>query len=229
MIIASLIWLFKRYVSPKMGIYSFDVLSFIKPLKKASILLILLPGTPLHSYAQDELYTYTISRNGNAIGNMQLAKKTIGVDTYLSIKSEVKTRFIMGINVKTIDQARYNGGQLIYSNVSRTVNGKEKEAKKTMLVNNRYEIQSGKNSPRLFGGPITYNMMMLYLKEPAGISRVYSDNFQQFILVNKLTTHSYRLNLPDGNYNDYHFQNGICSRVLIHHSLYDIEIKLTNS
>jgi hypothetical protein len=226
MIIASLIWLFNRYVTPKTGI---DIRPLLKPLKKASILLILLPCTPFRLYAQEQLYNYTISRNGNAIGSMQLSRKTVGIDTYFTITSKVKTRFVVGINVNTTDQARFNNGTLVYSNVFRTVNGNEKEAKRTRLVNNRYEIQSGRSSATSITGPINYNMMMLYLKEPAGILKVYSDNFQQFIAVNKLATHSYRLNLPDGNYNDYHFQNGICSKVLIHHSLYDIKIELTNS
>jgi hypothetical protein len=226
MIIASLIWLFNRFITPKTGI---NILPILKPLKKASILLVLLPCTPLQSYAEEQLYSYTISRNGNEIGNMQLSRKTVGIDTYLTITSKVKTRFVVGINVNTTDQARFNNGTLVYSSVFRTVNGNEKETKKTRLVNNRYEIQSGKSSAKSISGPINYNMMMLYLKEPAGVSKVYSDNFQQFIPVNKLATHSYRLKLPDGNYNDYHFQNGICSTVLIHHSLYDIRIELTKT
>jgi hypothetical protein len=185
-----------------------------------------LQGSPLQSFATEELYTYTVSRNGNNIGQMKLSRKISGEDVHLTIKSEVKTRFIMNINVNTIDQAQFNDGTLLYSTVLRTVNGNEKDAKKTRLINNKYEIQSGSGSVKPFKGHITYNMMMLYFKEPVGITQVYSDSFQQFISINRIGEHIYRLNLPDGNYNDYHFQKGICSKVSVHHSLYEITIKL---
>jgi len=32
--------------------------------------------------------------------------------------------------------------------------------------------------------------------------------------------------LPDGNYNYYSFQNGICNKVEVHHTFYTIQITL---
>jgi hypothetical protein len=69
---------------------------------------------------------------------------------------------------------------------------------------------------------------MLYYTEPLSVSQVYSDNFQRFIAIQRTGPHVYRLNLPDGNYNDYYFQNGVCKLVELHQSMYTIKMELTN-
>jgi hypothetical protein len=68
--------------------------------------------------------------------------------------------------------------------------------------------------------------MLLYTKEPLNINQVYSDNFQCFLPIKKDAEHQYRVNLPDGNYNEYHFENGICKLVVVNHSLYTIRMEL---
>jgi len=90
-------------------------------------------------------------------------------------------------------------------------------------------MYSGNAKIKQFKEAITYNMMMLYLKEPGDIKTVYSDNFHQFIKINKTGAHLYRLTLPDGNYNDYYFQGGICSEVSLYRSLYTIKMTLVKS
>lgn len=226
MIIISLLWLYKRFILPRIRIRPIDGNIIIKCFNRVLIFFLLLQGLPLHSFEKEELYTYTISRNGKSIGRMQLSRKINGSDLYLTIKSEVKTRFVVAINVNTLDEAHFNNGTLLYSSVTRTINGKEKEHKKTQLIGKRYEIQSGSAGVKQFNETISYNMMLLYLKEPGDINAVYSDNFQQFIKVNKIGTHLYRLYLTDGNYNDYYFQDGICSEVSIYRSLYTIKMTL---
>ena len=74
--------------------------------------------------------------------------------------------------------------------------------------------------------PIDYNLSMLYTKEPFNKQLIYSDNFQQFLNVEQIAPHRYKIALPDGNYNYYTFKDGICNTAELHHSFYTIYVQL---
>ncbi len=227
MVPALLFWLFKKHALPVFNnlVMQFQVDSFHKLLKKKTILSIIALLFTISSFAQEETSTYQIKRNGDIIGQMQFKQKRNGTDTYLKMNSKVKTRFIFEIDVQTDDEAHFKNGQLVFSTVYRKVNGREKERKETKLINQSYLLQAG-NKSNAINGSINYNMMLLYCKEPVNIAQVYSDSFQQVLAIKRMAPNTYRINLPDGNYNDYYFQNGICKTVKVHHSLYTITMEL---
>jgi len=176
--------------------------------------------------AQEKTVNYNVLRNGSIIGQMQFYQKTNNEEVFLKISSEVKTRFIFGINVKTEEGSHFKNGKLISSYVKRHVNGKEKANKSTQLVNSNYKTLSDNKKGQIKEQYIDYNFMLLYTKEPVGENQVYSDSFQQFLSIKKIDNHSYRIVLPDGDYNDYHFVNGTCQKVELHHSLFTINIQI---
>jgi hypothetical protein len=227
MIPALLFWLFKKYVLPTCNnlIVRFQINTFHQYLKKQTLLSLLLILFAFQAGAQEEIATYQIKRNGDVIGQMQFKQKRAGNDTFLQMDSKVKTRFIFEIDVQTNDESHFKNGQLMWSSVYRKVNGKEKEHRETKLSNQNYLLQAGKKTNSM-AGSIHYNMMLLYCKEPVNISQVYSDSFQQHLTIKKTAPNTYRINLPDGNYNDYFFQNGICKVVKVHHTLYTITMEL---
>ena len=106
------------------------------------------------------------------------------------------------------------------------MNGTEKANKKTRLEGTNYIVSKDNASESIDEYPIQYNMLCLYTQEPVNISKVYSDNFQQFIDIEKLAPQQYKIKFPDGTYNEYFFTYGICSKIKIHHSLYSASIEL---
>lgn len=226
MIPALLFWLFKKYARPTFNQFYLQLSSsnWLRLTKKKTILLLLLASV-LVVQAEEKTVTYRIKRNGTVIGQMQLEQKRNGDETFLKLNSKVKTRFVFEINVQTADESHFKNGQLIYSTVYRKVNGKEKEHRETKFLQSNYQLLAG-NKSSMFNSAINYNMMLLYCQEPTHISQVYSDNFQQMLAIKKLAPNSYRINLPDGNYNNYYFENGICKTVEIHHSFYTITMEL---
>jgi len=175
--------------------------------------------------AQEKLVKYNIIRNDNVIGQMQFSQKNESGNLYLTMTSLTKTRFVFNIEVNIEERAHFQNGQLISSSVQRRVNGKEKANKQTRLVNNSYQLQSNQIISRL-NQPIRYNLMMLYANEPSELAQVYSDNYQQFLDIKRTGAHTYRIQLPDGNYNDYHFANGLCREIIIHNALYTIKMQI---
>lgn len=208
MIAALLIWLFKKH-----GITPFFLV----------VLLVL----PVNSHAQETLLNYSIQHNGKVIGTMQLTHKTIDEELFIKLSSQVQTRFVLEVNVNTIDQSHFKAGKLVSSSVYIKVNDKEKPCKKTKLINDTYKLLAGAKQQCL-REPINYNMSLLYIQEPTQISTVYSDSFQRFLSIKKIASNKYRIDLPDGNYNEYAFKNGICNQVWVHHALYTIEMKLNS-
>lgn len=223
MIPALVIWLCKKYMLPRLN--KKNSVSAVAPCAKSATVVVVLLALNFSAFAHKLTQVYNIKRNGEIIGKLAFNQNTDGESTYLKITSQVSTRFVFKIDVQTEDLAHFKNGRLISSEVSRLVNGKAKECKKTIFQNNSYQLQSG-NKFNSFNQAIAYNMMLLYTTEPVAISQVYSDNFQCFLPIKKQAAHQYRVNLPDGNYNDYYFENGICKLVVVNHSLYTIKMEL---
>ncbi|HEX8377959.1 MAG TPA: DUF6134 family protein [Pedobacter sp.] len=183
--------------------------------------------TCLTVFANERQFTYNVTFGGNKIGELHLTQKFVGSDVFLKMKSDVQARFVFAYNIKTNDHCYFSNGKLIYSNVYRSVNNKERDNKRTRLANDHYVLESPTVNSRL-KLPIRYNMMLLYCQEPVNIWKVYSDSFQQFLAIRKIGDHHYKINLPDGNSAEYHFADGICQRVIIQQSLYTIRMTLSN-
>ncbi|MBC8032953.1 MAG: hypothetical protein H7Y03_02325 [Chitinophagaceae bacterium] len=193
-------------------------------LKRAfSLLLVVLFA--MTSAAQEQLTKFDVFHNGNMVGIAQLYQKRSGDGLYMKMTTDIKVRMMMEISVKIIEESRFVQGKLIHSQLNRTVNGKEKANRQTNAIVNGYQtIAEGKqgtiSQPR-----IDYNLIQMYQTEPVNRSRVYSDNFQTFLTITQLPGHVYRINLPDGNYNEFTYSKGVCTRVSINSSMYTIQLK----
>ncbi|OCB78346.1 hypothetical protein B0A79_21940 [Flavobacterium piscis] len=218
--VALLFWFLQKITAIESGKFSFLIIS---EQTKLTVLFFLFT---INSQAQEKTVNYNVLRNGTVIGQMQFSQKTNNDDVFLKISSEVKTRLIFGIDIKTEEGSHFKNGKLISSYVKRHVNGKEKANKTTQLIDSGYKTLAENKKGQIKQNYIDYNLMLLYSKEPVGENQVYSDSFQQFLVIKKTNTHSYRIVLPDGNYNDYHFLNGVCQKVELHHSLFTINIQI---
>ena len=218
--VALLFWFLQKITAIEFGKFRFLIIS---EQAKLTVLFFLFT---INSQAQEKTVNYNVLRNGTVIGQMQFSQKTNNNDVFLKISSEVKTRLIFGIDIKTEEGSHFKNGKLISSYVKRHVNGKEKANKSTQLIDSGYKTLAENKKGQIKQNYIDYNLMLLYSKEPVGENQVYSDSFQQFLVIKKTSIHSYRIVLPDGNYNDYHFLNGVCQKVELHHSLFTINIQI---
>ena len=203
-----------------------ETLGYRGQIKKVSLFILSFLFFSFIANAQLQKTEYIIIFRGDSVGNMQFYKNEAGSNLYLKAVSIVQIRFFVKVDVQLEEISNFQSGRLMYSSVSRIVNGKEKSAKQTKAAGNIYQATSfGKPVPST-DKRIDYNLNMLYCKEPFDKQIIYSDNFQQFLHVEKVAPHRYKIVLPDGNYNYYTFQNGICQVAEIHHPLYTIFIQL---
>ena len=196
-------------------------------------MLIKTPGTfivlsllSFTSYSQARTLEYNVTYRGKNVGTMQLYQNQTGESVYMKSVANVKMNLIISIKVNTDEESMFQSGKLVYSNLTRTVNGKEKSNKQTKAIAGAYQTFSfGKAGP-VNNDAIDYNFSLLYCIEPVNRQLIYSDNFQQFINIQKVSEHKYKVELPDGNYNYYSFQDGICSTAELHHTFYTIYVIL---
>ena len=178
------------------------------------------------AFAQEKKLEYNIIRKGNIVGNISFIQHSIGNRTSMKLESEVKTKFIFTVTANAKEEAIYDNGIMTWSSFYRKMNGNEKANKKTQLTGNSYRISDGSKSETLNNYPIRYNMLSIYSMEPINISKVYSDNFEQFLDIKKINTQHYKIKFPDGNYSEYFYTAGVCAKVEVHHSLYSATIEL---
>jgi len=227
-----IIWLIRRYSRPAKESMSFGELfkKFSAGLTRyASIgLIVALLLLAFNGHSQTQSLNYQIIRNGNKVGSLHFTQATIAGMSYLKLESEVKTKFIFTFTVSAKEEAVYSNGVMLRSSIYRQMNGNEKANKQHLATNNQYIIHAGKNSEVKKNYPITYNMLSLYSMEPLNVDKVYSDIFETFLAIQKTGEHRYRITLPDGNYNNYYYKQGVLNLVEVRSSLYSANIVLAN-
>lgn len=176
--------------------------------------------------SQEKKLEYQIKRNGGVVGNIRFTQSSSGNRTTLKLESEVKTRLIFLFTAKAQEEAIFDNGIMTWSSIFRKLNGNVKADRKTKAAGNSYTIYKGEKTEAQNSYPIRYTMLSMYLAEPVAVAKVYSDNFQQFLDIQKLGEHHYKIKFPDGNFSEYFYQNGICLKVEVHHSLYSATIQL---
>jgi hypothetical protein len=180
----------------------------------------------LAGFSQTRSLNFKITRNENKIGEVRFSVNTSGATDSLKMEMNVKTRFIFTFIGYVLESTTFKNGILLESSIYRKFNGDEKVNKQHRAVNSQYIISKGKDSKVMKDYPITYNMLSLYSKEPVNISKVYSDNFEKFLSIQKVDAHKYKITLPDDNYNVYHYIDGVLNLVEIHHTFYTVKLIL---
>lgn len=202
------------------------IFSGVKKFSQVILLIVLFLAVPQIAGSQNHTLEYVIKRKGNNVGSLYFTQQIAGSKLLLKLESEVKTRMIFLFTARAKEESIYENGIMTWSSIYRKLNGNEKVNKKTSLSGKNYIISHGSRSESLNNYPIQYNMICLYTKEPVGIKTVYSDNFERFINIEIMAAHHYKIRFPDGNYNEYFYVNGICTKIKVNHSLYSAIIEL---
>ncbi len=194
------------------------------------ILLLLIIGITICriSLAQNQELLYDVIRNGKNIGSVKVQCSTYGDYKSYKLQSRVRSRFILSFIAEANEEAIFHNGVATYTSLNRKLNGTEKANKKMILTNEGYQLQKEGTGKQLNFPDIRNNILTLYYTEPSDLKLVYSDNYQQYLEIVKSGDHSYKLILPDGNYNQYHYRDGLCFSIDINHSLYSATVQLKN-
>ena len=178
---------------------------------------------------QEQNLLYSIHRKGEKVGDLSYRKVTEGSKTTFVIQSVVKVSLLLTFTVQAWEESVYQSNVLQFSSLVRKVNGRERTNKQIHNTgNNEVTITNKNNAKQVKNYVITYNTLRLYATEPLLFSHVFSDNYQQFLPIEKLAAQHYRVKFPEGGSNEYFYRDGLCRRVKVSSTLFDAEFVLQN-
>lgn len=176
--------------------------------------------------AQERKLMYDVIRNGKIIGNISFVEFVSGQKKFISMTSDVKTRYVFAFSDNTSETAGYEDGIMMYSSFYQKQTGSGTTNKTTIASGKFYKLTNDGESKLAALSPIRYNMLLLYTTIPETITKVYSASFQKLLDINKIAENKYRLTLPDGKYNYYTYKNGVCTKVEIVRTLVSLQFVL---
>ena len=178
------------------------------------------------SFTQRSVLTYNVVQNNDVIGWLKLDKRDSANSSFIKFSSEIKKRVVFLFTIIEKQEAFFQNGIMTYSYVYRKINDNIKVNKFTTYVSGHYLVKKDKSSTPLMLNNIAYNQLSLYFYEPATIQQVYSDNYEQYLKIEKSGNQYYTLKLPGGNKNTYYYSNGVCTKVKVEQSLFTVEFIL---
>ena len=202
-------------------------INILIPRISTFLVLLFLLLTAFQTKAQTKELHYQILRGYDVVGNIQFTETDYSGVKKMKMESQVKGKILfISYSGMAKEETIFRDGVLIQSSIYRRMNGKEKINKQHQAVKNQYVIRTGEKTDVAGIYPITYNMLSLYSAEPVNISKVYSDNFQAFIPIKNMGDHQYKISLPNGDTNYYHYKDGILAKVTANSTWYSVTILL---
>lgn len=220
-------------IPPKKAAISPKVINFYFGEKKSkyihvikNFLLLGFNSLLLHySMAQQKSLHYDVERNGNKIGYLTVKETIKDNKTFIELQSEVKTRFIFSYSNYTAESVLIENGNMFSSNYYQKENGKETINSITEDGNYFKLVSNGHVDLQNFS-PVHNNYLQLFCHFPGTETKIYSNHYQGFLDVKKISENKYRVSLPDGNYNYYSYENGVCTLVDVERTFFTIHFVL---
>lgn len=145
------------------------------------------------------------------IGKLSINKSDTAGLVFIETNSEVKIPFY---TFNWITSTTVLNGELKSSAYSQLLNGGEREFTEITQINsNSWQMTNEKGNANQINIHHLFYVSNLYFEEPININYVFSERFGEPLeLLNQGDGH-YRLLLPEQNYCDYYYENGICKTV----------------
>jgi hypothetical protein len=143
-------------------------------------------------------------------------------------ETNMTIKIIMKQDVRYASRALFQNGVFTSSVARSYLNDKLHHSCVTQWKSRSYEIRRDNEKTQL-NRQVTYTGTMLYFREPAGISLVYSEMNGYDSKMTKSGEHHYTL--TDGKskkQNKYWYKGGILDHAYLNHTLIDIEIQRVN-
>ncbi|MEP7236660.1 MAG: DUF6134 family protein [Ferruginibacter sp.] len=176
--------------------------------------------------SQSKYYQYGVKKGSSNIGRIVLNHTISGDISKVSLVSDIKYRFVLLFTASSKEEVVFTNGVMTLSSLCRIQNGDKIIDSKTKKATGNYIVVNDNKEAVLNIPAIYYQTLCLYTNEPGLCKYVYVDKFQQLISIQKTADHEYKVVFPDGNYNEYFYQDGICRLVKVHQSLFTVRIEL---
>ena len=147
------------------------------------------------------------------IGKLHINKTKKEAYSFIETNSEVKVPFY---KLNWITTTTLMDGQLQSSNYSQLLNNKKREYTEIDFVaDNKWQIVNDNGQSELIQIIHHFIVSNLYFEEPVNEVYIFSERFGKPVELENKGNGLYRLLLPDKNYCDFFYEEGICTKVKV--------------
>ncbi|NNC95376.1 MAG: hypothetical protein HKN92_07415 [Chitinophagales bacterium] len=180
--------------------------------------------------AADEELKFDIIKGKKTLGELQVAKFPNQNGFDIHIESQIKFWFF---GTRRLIYSIYNNfkeSYLLTAGSKSTLNDKTRHETSITKESNQYTFKDLHENETHFcdTSRIRYTIGYMYFKEPTHINKVYSERYLEYLPIEKVEEHRYKIILPNGTKNYFKYVNGIAVEVEVNHTLAKFYFKKKN-
>ena len=184
---------------------------------------VLLGGLNISPEAQTLIYG--IYRGDEEIGEIVATINATNETVQYMVNSDVNFRVFWKYNRTTDLEVIYCDNILISSFNQIHLNDKLKEQSEVRMVDGLYHCFSYPSEFSQQKTEIVFSAGRLFFDEPIGFTKVYSENYLEFVPLEDVGNHMYKLTLPGDRINQYRYQDGKLMEVMVNRTWFSLVFK----
>lgn len=180
---------------------------------------------PGHKEGIAQTLKYDIVRSGKVVGTMNASMIKNSTNVEYMTESKINMTMLVSVDVYNKVSGLFVDGVLQKGGITRRVNGNTKADVQLTLDKGKYLINESGNVSSM-QAVIRYSTACLMFIEPVNNKQVFSEVFKKFLVIGKISEHTYALQMPDGYQNIYTYKDGYCIEADVRSSVADLTIRL---
>lgn len=173
-----------------------------------------------------QVLTYDVIVHNRSIGQLNVTKAPTTTGVQYRVNADVAVWMFGEKRMITRFTSTYRDNLLTESSFNDKLNGRTKHDALVHWDGSGYQVRVNNASSTITNRRAIYSAVILYDREPVGISELFSERYGQFCALRPVSTHAYELTLPDGKKNYYRYVNGICREVEVEQPFFTIFFRL---
>lgn len=168
---------------------------------------------------------YDVVKGSKKLGDMTVKRMLSENQVKYEIESKVTFRILFSFTVDYESTSEYKYGQLIKEFTHNQLNGSTQKKSTIWFDGENYTLDLDGVRTNL-NDQIDYSVAAIYFEEPYDGQEVFSPQFGENLVFNKVGEHQYEMESPDG-INLYTYTNGICSEVKVNRDFAKFYFRMT--
>lgn len=153
----------------------------------------------------DQQLDFKITFRGNQVGEVSAEKLHQGNEIHYEITSQVQVSMIKTFKIDFSLQNYYANQGLEQANLKNSVNDNLRDFSSIQWEGSHYKVMKANDTFKLHKEKALFSTACLYFQEPINRSEVFSENYLEYIPIEKVEADQYKLKLPSGNSNLYYY------------------------
>lgn len=152
---------------------------------------------------------FRVKLAGTHVGTLVAEQWIDSEKTTYALQSKVKVDLLFVIGVEESITDVFENAQLIHSDHKRQVNQKLKAHNTLIRTGNTYFLKNKDLASKKMDHIIGATVLSIYFNEPYHGQKLYSQNFQQMLSIERIGEGRYKVALPNGNNTFFQYRRGM--------------------